>query len=134
MGTFRFNPIVLFVVFSLACMSREGTPAAAEEPPVEVATIQRIQIEHLVPKPNFVGKTPTVMQWTAAEGADSYAVSVENEIEIPVFDQEEIKGTSIPWPKEARVDPGTYYWRIIGLKAGRLIADSGRAAFVVMEP
>ena len=134
MATFRFNPIVLFVVFSLACMSRESTPAAAEEPPVEVAKIQRIQIEHLVPKPNFVGKTPTVMQWTAAEGADSYAVSVENEIEIPVFDQEEIKGTSIPWPKEARVDPGTYYWRIIGLKAGRLIADSGRAAFVVMEP
>jgi hypothetical protein len=134
MGTFRFNPVVLFVVFSLACMSRESTPAAAEEPPVEVAKIQRIQIEHLVPKPNFVGKTPTVMQWTAAEGADSYAVSVENEIEIPVFDQEEIKGTSIPWPKEARVDPGTYYWRIVGLKAGRLIADSGRAAFVVMEP
>ena len=54
-----------------------------------------------MPKPNFVGKTPTVMQWTAAEGADSYAVSVENEIEIPIFDQEEIKGTSIPWPKEA---------------------------------
>ena len=134
MATFRFNPIVLFVVFSLACMSRESTPAAAEEPAVEVAKIQRIQIEHLVPKPNFVGKTPTVMQWTAAEGADSYAVSVENEIEIPVFDQEDIKGTSIPWPKEARVDPGTYYWRIIGLKAGRLIADSGRAAFVVMEP
>jgi hypothetical protein len=134
MGTFRFNPIVLFVVFSLACMSRESTPAAAEEPPVEVAKIQRIQIEHLVPKPNFVGKTPTVMQWTAAEGADSYVVSVENEIEIPVFDQEDIKGTSIPWPKEARVDPGTYYWRIIGLKDGRLIADSGRAAFVVMEP
>lgn len=134
MGTFRFNPVVLFVVFSLACMSRDSTPAAAEEPPVEVAKIQRIQIEHLVPKPNFVGKTPTVMQWTAAEGADSYAVSVENEIEIPIFDQEEIKGTSIPWPKEARVDPGTYYWRIIGLKDGRLIADSGRAAFVVMEP
>jgi hypothetical protein len=134
MGTFRFNPVILFAVFSLACLTRESTPAAAEEPPVEVAKIQRIQIEHLVPKPNFVGKTPTVMQWTAAEGADSYAVSVENEIEIPVFDQEEIKGTSIPWPKEARVDPGTYYWRIVGLKAGRLIADSGRAAFVVMEP
>ena len=132
MGTFRFNPAILLAVFSLACMSREAAPAAAE-PAVEVAAIQRIEIEHLVPKPNFVGKTPTVMQWSAAEGADSYVVSVENEIEIPVFDQENITTTSIPWPKEARVEPGTYYWRIIGLKGGRLIADSGRAAFVVQE-
>jgi len=134
MGTFRFNPVVLFAVFSLACISRDSTPAAAEEPVTEVATIQRIQIEHLVPKRDYVGKTPTLLQWTAAEGADSYAVSVENEIEIPVFDQEDIRATSVPWPKEARVEPGTYYWRIVGLKDGHLIADSGRAAFVVMEP
>ena len=133
MGTFRFNPAILFAVFSLACMTREGAPEAAA-PPVEVALIQRIQIEHVVPKRDYVGKTPTMLQWTAAEGADSYAISVENEIEIPVFDQEDIKSTSVPWPKEARVDPGTYYWRIIGLKDGHLIADSGRAAFVVMEP
>lgn len=134
MGIFRFNPVVLFVLFSLACLSRENTPAAAQEPAPEVAAIQRIQIEHLVPKRDFVGKTPTVLQWSAAEGADSYAVSVENEIEIPVFDQENIKSTSVPWPKEARVEAGTYYWRITGFKDGHLIADSGRAAFVVMEP
>jgi hypothetical protein len=134
METFRFNPVVLLVVFSLACMSRDSTPAAAEQPVTEVAAIQRIQIEHVVPKRDYVGKTPTMLQWTAAEGADSYAVNVENEIEIPVFDQEGIKGTSTPWPKEARVEPGTYYWRITGFKDGRLIADSGRAAFVVMEP
>ena len=24
----------------------------------------------------------------------------------------------MPWPKEARVDPGTYYWRIVGFKGG----------------
>ena len=132
MGTFRFKPAILLAIFSLACVSRDGTPDA--EAAVEVAAIQRIQIEHVVPKRDYVGKTPTVLQWSAAEGADSYSVSVENEIEIPVFDQDDIKTTSIPWPKEARVDPGTYYWRIIGLKDGRLIADSGRAAFVVMEP
>jgi hypothetical protein len=132
MGTFRFKPAILLALFSLACVSRDGTPDA--EAAVEVAAIQRIQIEHVVPKRDYVGKTPTVLQWSAAEGADSYSVSVENEIEIPVFDQDDIKTTSIPWPKEARVDPGTYYWRIIGLKDGRLIADSGRAAFVVMEP
>jgi hypothetical protein len=61
-------------------------------------------------------------------------VSVENEIEIPVFDQQGVTTTSVPWPKEVRIEPGTYYWRITGMKGDRLIADSGRAAFVVQEP
>ena len=50
-----------------------------------------------------------------------------------MFDQDGIKTTSVPWPKEVRIDAGTYYWRIVGLKGGRVIADSGRAAFVVMD-
>jgi len=131
MGTFRFNPTLLFIVFSLACISREGTPEAA---PAQEAKIQKIQIEHVTPRRDFVGQLPTVLEWTAAAGVDSYAVTVENEIEIGVFDQEGITGTSTPWPKELKIDPGTYYWRIIGLRGDRLIADSGRAAFVVREP
>jgi len=130
MATSRFNPTILFVLLSLACAPRESAP----ETPTDVALIQKIQIEHVTPRPNFVGPTPTKLEWTSADGADSYAIRVENEIEIPVFDQDGIKTTSVPWPKEARVEPGTYYWRIVGLKGGSVIADSGRAAFVVMEP
>jgi hypothetical protein len=114
-------------LMSLACMSREGAPVAE-------AKIQKIQIEHLTPRPDFVGKLPTLLEWTAAAGVDSYSVTVENEIEIGVFDQDGITGTSIPWPKELKIDPGTYYWRIAGVKGGKIIADSGRAAFVVREP
>ena len=133
MATFRFRPALLVMaLFSLACVAPEGAPAASEPAP-EVAPIQRIQIEHLVPRPDFVGPTPSMLEWTAAAGADSYVVGVENEIEIAVFDQEQIKTTSIPWPKEIKVEPGTYYWRITGYKGDRLIADSGRAAFVVRE-
>jgi hypothetical protein len=114
-------------------MSRESTsapaPAASEE-----ARIQKIEIEHVIPRRDAVGPQPTILEWTAADGVDSYAIGVENEIEIPVFDQENIKTTSVPWPKEIKVDPGTYFWRIIGLKGGRVVADSGRAAFVVREP
>jgi hypothetical protein len=129
MAIFRCNPAILFAVFSLACISREGAPEAA----AEEAKIQKIQIEHLVPRPDFVGKLPTMLEWSAAEGADSYAVTVENEIEIGVFDQDGIKGTSTPWPRDLRIEPGTYYWRIVGLKGDRMVADSGRAAFVVRE-
>ena len=132
MATFRFKHTILVLAFSLACMSREGAPEAAPAA-VEEAKIQKIQIEHVTPPRDFVGKLPTVLEWTAAAGVDTYAVSVENEIEIGVFDQEGITGTSTPWPKELKIEPGTYYWRIIGLKGDRIIADSGRAAFVVRE-
>ena len=132
MATFRFKQTAfVLALLSLACVAPGGAPAS--EAATEVAAIQRIQIEHLVPRPDFVGPTPSRLEWTAADGADSYVVGVENEIEIAVFDQEQIKTTSIPWPKEVKVEPGTYYWRITGYKGDRLIADSGRAAFVVRE-
>ena len=133
MATFRSKPSLLFVlVFSLACISREGAPEAAQSTAED--KIQKIQIQHVTPRPDFVGKLPTLLEWTAAAGADSYAVMVENEIEIPVFEQDGIAATSTPWPAGLRIEPGTYYWRVAGLKGDRVIADSGRAAFVVHEP
>ena len=135
MATSRFNVIVLFALASLACAPREVAPAGNASPAaVEVAAIQKIEIEHLTPRRDFVGPLPTKLEWTAVPDVDSYAISVEDEIEIPVFDQEGITTTSVPWPKEVRIPPGTYFWRIVGIKGGKVIADSGRAAFVVREP
>ena len=130
MATSRYK--LLFVVLSLACVPRESAPESPAAP-VEVAAIQKIRIEHVTPRRDFVGPTPTKLEWTAVDGVDSYAISVENEIELPVFDQDGIKTTTVPWPKEVRVEPGTYFWRIVGIKGDKVIADSGRAAFVVME-
>ena len=132
MATFRSKVTFLFVMlFSLACMSRDSAPAAA---PVEEAKIQKIEIEHVMPGRDAVGPHPPKFEWTAAAGVDSYAIAVENEIEIEMFEQEGITTTSVPWPKELKLDPGTYFWRIIGVKGDRIIADSGRAAFVIREP
>jgi hypothetical protein len=122
--------MLVAATLSLACMAREGAPEAAS---ASEAKIQKIEIEHVTPRPDAVGPQPTTLEWTAATGADSYAVSVENEIELPIFDQEHIKTTSVPWPKEVKLEPGTYFWRIVGLKDNRVVADSGRAAFVVIE-
>ncbi len=123
-------------MLSLACVAREGTPEAASPQPagVEPAIVQNLRIEHVTPRRDFVGPIPVKLEWTAADGVDSYGIRVENEIEIPVFEQDGIKTTSVPWPKEARIEPGTYYWRIVGLKGDRVVADSGRAAFVVLDP
>jgi hypothetical protein len=132
MATFRFNPTILFIVFSLACISREGTPEAAPASAAD-ANSQQTQIEHVTPRRDFVGKTPSVLEWTAVAGADAYALTVENEIEIVVFEREGLTTNSMPWPKDVKVDPGTYYWRIVAMKGARLVGDSGRAAFVVRE-
>ena len=126
----RFKMVgVLVGVLSLACMSREGATAS----PIEGATIQKIEIEHVIPKRDAVGPQPSTFEWTAAAGVDSYAIAVENEIEIELFEQQGITTTSVPWPKELKLDPGTYFWRIIGVKGDRIIADSGRAAFVILN-
>jgi len=140
MATFRYRPpiqihrlraaVVVAALVSLACMSREGSSAAA---PRAEEKIQKIEIEHVIPRRDAVGPQPTRLEWTAAKGIDSYAISVENEIEIQIFEQENIETTSVPWPKEVKLEPGTYFWRIVGLKGGRVIADSGRAAFVILE-
>ncbi|HUQ85980.1 MAG TPA: hypothetical protein VM096_00385 [Vicinamibacterales bacterium] len=120
------------MLISLACAPRDSAPDPSAAT-AEVALIQKIQIEHITPRRDFVGPLPTKLEWTSVDGVDSYAVSVENEIELPVFDQEGIRTTSVPWPKGFRIDPGTYFWRIVGIKGDKVIADSGRAAFVVME-
>ena len=122
MATSRYRLTILLVALvSLACM------------PVEEARIQKIEIEHVIPKRDAVGPQPTTLEWTAAAGVDSYSISVENEIEIQMFELDNVKTTSVPWPKEAKLEPGTYFWRIIGVKGDRIIADSGRAAFVILE-
>jgi hypothetical protein len=119
--------LVVLLLISLACAPPEAAPEKQE------ATIQKDRIEHVTPRRDFVGPLPTKLEWTAVDGADSYEIGVENEIEIPVFDQTRITTTSVPWPAGLRIEPGTYYWRIVAFKGGRLIADSGRAAFVVQE-
>ncbi|HWI19316.1 MAG TPA: hypothetical protein VNT81_16290 [Vicinamibacterales bacterium] len=124
------HAVLLIAAISLACMSRESVPHAA---PIAQDKIEKLHIQHLTPRPDFVGPLPTRLEWTAVEGADHYAIGVENEIEIPVFDQDGIKGTSVAWPTGLKIEAGTYYWRVVGLKGNRLIADSGRAAFVVRE-
>ena len=47
--------------------------------------------------------------------------------------EERARDTSLEWPKGNRLEPGTYFWRVVGVKDGRRVADSGRAAFVVVE-
>ena len=118
---------LLAAIVSLACSPSE------EAPPADVAAITRQTIDHVTPRRDFVGPAPTRLEWTAVDGADSYDISVSTEIDSRVFEHRGARGTSIPWPKEITLTPGTYFWRIVAVKDGRSVADSGRSAFVVTD-
>ena len=128
MATFRSSVIVL-ALLCLACTPRESS----DGPPPEVAAITKQEIEHVTPRRDFVGPTPARLEWTAVGGVDTYNISVITEIDTVVFEHAGARGTSIEWPKEIKLEPGTYFWRVVGLRGDRAIADSGRAAFVVRE-
>jgi hypothetical protein len=130
MATFRSNPSLLVALFCFAALACNGVSQAAAGAPA-VAPIQMDTIEHVTPRRDYVGPHPTTLEWTAVAGAESYAVTVENEIELVMLEKEGLTTTSMPWPKEVHLEPGTYFWRITALKGNRILADSGRAAFVV---
>ena len=126
MATFRSSVLVL-AVLCLACTPR----GSAEAPPPPVAAITRQQIDHVTPKRDFVGPAPTRLEWTTVEGVDTYNINVMTEIDSVVFQHVGARGNAIEWPGEITLEPGTYFWRVVGIKGERPIADSGRSAFVV---
>ncbi len=128
MATFRSSVLVL-ALLCLACTPRESSDAPAPE----VAAITKQEIEHVVPRRDSVGPAPTRLEWTATDGVDTYNITVITEIDIVVFQHAGARSTSIEWPKEIKLEPGTYFWRVVGLRGDRVVADSGRAAFVVRE-
>jgi hypothetical protein len=116
MATFRCSAALL--LWCLAC--------------VQNAPITRDTIEPVTPKRDYVGAAPARFEWTAVNGVDEYAITVENEVDVLLF-QGRARGTSLDWPKDNTLDPGTYFWRVVGIDGGRRVADSGRAAFVVTD-
>lgn len=130
MATFRYS-VAALAVLCLACTPQEPTNASA---PAATATIARQQIDHVTPRRDFVGPAPARLEWTAVEGVESYNITVMTEIDTLVFQHTGARGTSIDWPSEIKLEPGTYFWRVVGVQAGRAVADSGRAAFVVSSP
>jgi hypothetical protein len=127
LGWFPGFLVLGFLGFA-GCAPDAATPAA-----VAHASITRETIEHLTPKRDFVGPMPSRFEWTAVKDVDDYALTIENEVDLLFFNAR-LRATSLEWPKGKPLEPGTYFWRVVGLAAdGRRMADSGRAAFVVIK-
>ena len=117
------------VVIGLACTS-SNEAREAEVPPAVVE--QRIPtIDHVTPARDSVGERPTRFEWTAAKGADHYAIGVWDDIDRLVWRQDHIQGTSVTMPGEVELGFGTYFWSVIALNGDQPVAETGRSAFVV---
>ena len=134
MATFRFSVLIAIIVASLACVrasdNREPTPITS--PGQAPTLIAQQTIEHVSPKRDSIGPTPTRFEWTGIKDADSYLFELHNEISL-VASSKGIVGTTLDWPSDQRLSPGTYFWMVTAVRDGQSIAASGRSAFVVQD-
>lgn len=131
-GGCRWGIVVVIGAIAAGCSSAVHQNTQALTPIQDSTRAQRL--DHVLPTRDFVGAIPSRFEWTAVPGADSYSVGIWNEVDVMVWRQNNITGTSIARPEELRLEPGTYMWSIAALRGGDQIADSGLSAFVVRTP
>jgi hypothetical protein len=121
----------VLLLVGAACGPHAGAhqDAAPSAPARSTAGSQRL--DHLSPARDSVGVAPKTFTWTAVPGADSYSIGVWNEIDMIVWRQNNIPGTSVTRPDDVPLEPGTYFWSVSALRNGEELADSGLSAFVV---
>jgi hypothetical protein len=119
---------------TMAC-GRVSEPAAAQADSAAStpATAATQTIDHLTPRRDSVGATPTRFEWTAAEGANHYTIGVWNEADTLIWRVHNVRGTSIDFPTDVKLEFGTYYWSVAAFRDDTGIAGSGLAAFVVVR-
>jgi hypothetical protein len=121
---------------ALACAPAHGRQDAAPPSPAPAATLgaeQEPTIEHLSPRRDSSGPIPKRLEWTPVKGADNYSVGVWSEVDYMVWKVGHLKTSSVDWPADIVVEPGTYFWSVMAFRGDRPIADSGRAAFIVVR-
>ena len=67
------------------------------------------------------------------DGAETYAIGVWTEVDVLVWRRDDLHSPSVPWPSDLQLEHGTYFWAVTALRGDRPVAESGRAAFVVVR-
>jgi hypothetical protein len=120
--------LIAAATFSLACTVQEAHEPA---PPAAEAEQRVPTINHLTPARDSVGAKPTKFAWTAADGADRYAIGIWNDVDRLIWRDNHVSGTSVTLPNDIEMEFGTYFWMVTALRDGKPVAESGRSAFVV---
>jgi len=122
--------IMAAIACAPAAQPQDGVSAAPAE---TSAQDQKIGvIEHLMPLRDATGRAPAQFMWSAAPGADRYVIGLWTEVDQMLW-HTETTATSVARPESLQLDYGTYFWSVSAFRAGESVAESGRAAFVVLE-
>jgi hypothetical protein len=120
--------LTLAIGCTSAARESEAVPQKADPPSSREAQL----IDHVLPRRDSTGPAPKRFEWTAAKGADEYAIGLWNESDMILWRQGGFREPSATLPSELVLEPGTYYWSVVAERDGRPIAESGLSAFVVM--
>ncbi|MGH9385278.1 MAG: hypothetical protein ACRD2N_13430 [Vicinamibacterales bacterium] len=126
-----FAPGVVALLILLACAKAPDPAAGASAAPASQAGSRDQVIEHIVPRRDSVGAVPEKFEWTAVRGADRYSIGLWNEVDQMIFRQDDLESTTFAWPRENKLEMGTYFWSVTAWSKDRAIAGSGLAAFVI---
>jgi hypothetical protein len=122
--------VIVLAALTVSCAPSvaNGTRASAG---VESQDDRSRTLNHVTPARDFVGSAPTRFVWTAYTSAETYSIGVWTDVDVLVWRQDNVQTTSVAKPDDVRFEPGTYFWSVSALREGRLVAESGLAAFVV---
>lgn len=127
----RWTAVTMIVGVALAC-----TPSAGQSEGVPPARAEQREsagpsIRHLIPATDSIGGLPPRFEWTPVEGADRYAISVYNDVNRLLWQNEDVAISSVARPDALDLEAGTYVWRVSAIRENRQLADSGWSAFIV---
>jgi hypothetical protein len=121
----------LLLLISSACST--SNPQSAGPMPAGSARETRTElIDHLEPARDSTGRMPQRFRWTPVPGA-RYEIAVWNEIDVLMWRTGDLREPTVERPADIVLEPGTYFWSVVAIRGDRLVAESGRSAFVVMD-
>lgn len=121
----------LFSVISFTACSTAGPPST---PPVASGSETRTDlIDHLEPARDSTGRMPQRFRWTSVPGDARYEIAVWNEIDVLMWRAGDLREPTVERPADIVLEPGTYFWSVVATRGDRLVAESGRSAFVVRD-
>ena len=120
------------VAASVACTAPLGGRESATES-VSPQDNRAPTIDHLSPRRDSTGPLPARFEWTAVKGADRYEIALWNDIDVLLWRGSHLETTSVERPSQLDLEAGTYFWMVSAFDGDRPLAQSGRAAFVVLR-
>lgn len=129
MAIFRCSLVAFTIAIALACTKTAGQSDSPATPAAQGPGL----IDPVTPGRDSVGPAPKQFEWTAITRAERYEIEVLTDIDMEVFSHGDVRGTTLTMPDGVVLIPGTYFWRVGAVRDGRLVGDSGRSAFIVVE-